>query len=336
MDGVYQSVNKRTFAVEGRVNIDDLMSNRPGGVVRMDAPGMAGALMAGGGLDPGAWQMLEWGSQWREQRTGFTRFSQGMSADSLNNTATGVSLATEKADQRTELIASVFAIAVRDIFRKMLKCMGQYQQIADVLELMGQWVSIAPREWAHGFSIELDIGLGTGSKDRKAQALTAVYGMQQAQVPLGMPQAALAHTGRKFAEATGLGEPELFFPEAPPPPPQQPPPQVQIEQMKLQADAQKFQATQLADQQKFQAEAQLTQQAKSAELEVQRQNDERDAARQSMQAQLDAEIARQRMAFDAEQKQRDREHDEQMAILKAQLAANQAAAVNYRPDGFNS
>jgi hypothetical protein len=55
-----------------------------------------------------------------------------------------------------------------------------------------------------------------------------------------------------------------------------------------------------------------------------------------MQAQLDAEIARQRMAFDAEQKQRDREHEEQMAILKAQLAANQAAAVNYQPDGFNS
>lgn len=242
MDNVYLSVNQRMQVLDGQVNLDDLTNSRPGGLVRVREMGAVQPLVQPG-LDQGAWQMVEWGEQWRERRTGFTRYSQGMSPDALNPTATGVNIITEKADQRTELIARVAAESVRTMFGKMLKCMGQYQDVSDVVELMGQWVSVDPREWADGYRIEVNVGLGTGSKDKRAAALREVYGMQQPLAASGaLPPQALIATARGFAEAVGLGDPEQYFPDAQPPKPPVPPPQVQVEQMKLQADAQKYQA----------------------------------------------------------------------------------------------
>jgi hypothetical protein len=41
-----------------------------------------------------AFPMIEYMDSVKENRTGFTRYSQGLDADSLNKTATGVSLIT--------------------------------------------------------------------------------------------------------------------------------------------------------------------------------------------------------------------------------------------------
>jgi hypothetical protein len=281
MDNVYLSVNQRTQVVEGRVNLDDLTNNRPGGVVRVkDLTSMAPIQQAG--LDQGAWQMVEWGEQWRERRTGHTRYSQGMSPDALNPTATGVNIITEKADQRVELIARVAAVSVERMFRKMLKCMGRYQTAPELVELMGKWVHVDPREWAEGYEVELDVGLGTGSKDKKAIALQTILGMQQPLAQGGvLPSKAVIETGRRFAEAVGLGDPELYFPDPQPQQPPQPPPQIQAKKMELDADAQKFQAQNGIDAQKAQAAA--------AEAEKQRQHD-RLMAQDAQRAQLQREL----------------------------------------------
>jgi len=318
-DNVYLTVHQQYAVVSGKVNLDDLTSRRPGGVVRMTEQGAVQPLSQSG-LDPAAWQMIEWGEQWRERRTGFTRYSQGMSPDALNPTATGVNLITEKADQRTELIASVAAISIEQIFRKMLKCMSQYQSIPEQMEISGQWVPIDPREWADGYDIEINVGLGTGSKDKKAQTLQAIFGMQQPMLQGGAipPQAVIA-TARAFVDATGAGVPEELFPDPQPPAPGAPPPQVQIEQMKLQADAQKFQAQSQMDAARMQMEAQLQQQNKQAELEVQRMNDERDAQREQVRIQMEAEAKAQEAAIRAELDRARLELDRYKADLDAQV-----------------
>ena len=242
MDNVYLSVNQRMQVVDGQVNLDDLTNNRPGGLVRVKTMGAVAPLQQPG-LDQGAWQMVEWGEQWRERRTGFTRYSQGMSADALNPTATGVSLTTEKADQRVELIARVAAESVRQMFMKLMSCMGKYQQQAELVDLFGEFVKVDPREWADGFAIQVDVGLGTGSRDKKAQALDKVYQMQQPLAQAGAiePQAVI-ETGRAFAEAVGLGEPEKYFPTPKPKPPAPPPLPLLVEQEKAKDAVLRYQA----------------------------------------------------------------------------------------------
>lgn len=311
LDNVYLSVNQRVTVLDGAVQMSDLMNSRPGGVIRIREQGAVQPLVQGG-LDPSAWQMVEWADQWRERRTGYTRNTQGLSADSQNPTATGISLVTEKADQRMELIARVAGESVRKIFVKMLKCMGQYQKVQDLVEIAGQWVSVDPREWAEGYRIKVNVGLGTGNKDRKAQAIMQVHAMQQPLAQAGaLPPQAVIQACRDFAEAAGLAGPEKYFPDIPEPTgePPPPPPEVQIEQMKLQADAQKFQAQIQADGQRMQAEAQadaqrvqseaaLKLQEVRASLELQQANDQRDAEREQLKAQYQMQLDQQRLELD--------------------------------------
>lgn len=271
MDSVYLSVNTRNQVLDGKVNLDDMMSGRPGGFVRVREMGAVQPLQQPE-VSQGAWQMVEWTEQWRERRTGYTRFSQGLSGDALNPTATGASLAVEKGDQRIELMARVAAEALTKLFSKIVACAGKYQKQADLVPLFGQFVFVDPREWCDGFAISIDVGLGTGGKDRKALALDKVHQMQAPLVQAGMlpPQAAVA-SGRAFVDAVGLADPASFFPDPPPPQPPQTPLPLQIEQAKLQADAQRFQAESQRDAQEAAAkrahELQLAQLKHGADLQ---------------------------------------------------------------------
>lgn len=304
LDNVYLSVNKRMGVVEGQVNLDDLVNNRPGGIVRMKS--RDGLLpIEQGGLDDSAWKLIDWAESWREQRTGYTRYSQGLSPDALNPTATGVSIITEKADQRTELIARVAAeTAVRVLFEKMLKCVCRYQQKADQVELMGQWLMIDPREWVDAFQIHINVGLGTGSKDRQAQVMQQVFQMQAPLVQGGAiaPQAAIL-AARKFAENAGVPSPEQYFPDQQPKPPQPGP--MEIEQMKAQAKVQ-------ADMQAKQADIQLERERMQmqAEVDTNRQRVEAEQQQAKMQMQMELERAKAEMQMQLEREK---------ALMQAQL-----------------
>lgn len=315
LDNVYLSVNKRMGFVEGQVNLDDLLNNRPGGLVRLKAKD-ALVPIEQGGLDSSAWQLIDWAEQWREQRTGHTRYSQGLSPEALNPTATGVSIITEKADQRTGLIARVAAeTAVRVMFEKMLKCMCRYQQKADQVELLGQWINIDPREWVDAFHIHINVGLGTGSKDKQTAVLAQVYQMQAPLVQGGAipPQAAIL-AARAFAESAGITSPEQYFPDQQQKP-QQPGP-MEIEQMKAQMKAQ-------TDMQAKQAEMQLERERMQMQAQVDTNRQQVEAQQQAARAELEMQLER----FKAEQHmQLEREKASMQAQLQIQLEQIRAQA----------
>lgn len=317
LDNVYLSVNQRTAVVEGQVNLDDLLLSRPGGIVRTK---MQGAMtpVPQNGLDPSAWQMVEWAEQWRETRTGYTRYSQGLSPDALNPTATGVSLIAEKADQRTELIARVAAESVRVLFTKMLACMCRYQEVADVVDLMGQWIPIDPREWDEGYQITVNAGLGTGSKDKKAQVLQMVMQMQAPLAQAGViPPQAVITAARKFVDAAGLMGAEELFPDAQPPQQPQQDPKIAQAQMQMQHDAAKAQAQMQADMQAKQADLQLERERMQMQAQVDSHRQQVEAEQKSIEQQQQLQLEQYKADRQAEVESLKLEHDR----WKAQLAA---------------
>jgi hypothetical protein len=286
LDNVYLSVNKRMGVIEGQVNLDDLLNSRPMGIVRMKS---RDALMPleQNGLDPSAWAMVDWAEQWREQRTGFTRYSQGLSPDSLNPTATGVDIITEKADQRMELIARHAGHSVEQLYMKMLKCVCRYSNKADEVELMGQWIAIDPREWVDGYHIHVNVGLGTGNRQKEAQVMQAALQIQAPMVGAGIvPHQAAILAARKFLESAGISSPEQYFPDAPPPAPPQPDPKIQAEQAKQQAQFQ-------LEQQRMQMQAQVD--TNRQQVEAQQQQ-----AKMQQQMQLEREKAALQMQLERE------------------------------------
>ena len=257
-DNVYLTVNGRTGVVGGDpITMDDMLDSRPGGLVRLrTAQDLVPIVQPD--LSAAAWQAVQWGEQWSEQRTGFSRLSKGLSSEAINDTATGVMEITERADMRTELIARHIAAAMGKLLSKLLHQMSSHQDVSQMVKVAGRWEEIDPRDWANHYEVRVEVGLGTGNKDRQAAQLGELQQTQQGMAAAGMvpPQAAIA-LARKRAAAMGFDNPEEFFPDPPPPaPPQppQPPLPVMLEQIKGQQAMQELQAKQQAEFAKLQAE----------------------------------------------------------------------------------
>ena len=294
-------------------NIDDLLDSRPGGIIRvrqLDAvteqitPFVAGATMP----------LLEYIQTMRENRTGVSRTSQGLNPDSLNNTATGRQIDQSSAMQRIELIARIVGeILVKPIFQGILKLLTDGGMDKLAFRLRDEFVELDPNEWRDAYDMTINVGLGTGDKAMQAGALTNIYQLQIAGMPMGLADPTkLYHTATKIIENAGYKDVQNFLIDpknAPPKGEQQPPIELQVAQMKIQADAQKFQAEAQSDIQKFQAETQMTREieqikadAKLREiqgnLELQAANDARDAQREQNKAMMDAQLEAQKMEFE--------------------------------------
>lgn len=293
-------------------NIDDLLDSRPGGVIRQRDPN---AVMEQVTPFAAAASMpiLEYIQSMRENRTGVSRTSQGMNPDSLNNTATGRAQDMSAAMQRTEMVVRIIAeTLVKPIFLGILKTLtdGGMEKLA--FRLRDKFVEYDPNEWRDQYSMTVNVGLGTGDKEKQAAQLTTIYQMQQAGMGMGLATPKhLYHTQSKLIENAGFKDVQNFVqdPTTLPPQPQQPPLPLQIEQMKLQAEAQKFQAEQQAEGQRFQAEtaqamemeklkAQAKLQEVQANLELQASNDQRDSEREQFKANMSLMMEQQRLEFE--------------------------------------
>jgi hypothetical protein len=317
LNNLYLTNNPRTKVLTDsnwnpHVNIDDLLDSRAGGIIRMrqaDAiseqviPFSAGASMP----------MLEYVQGMRENRTGVSRQSQGLNPDSLNNTATGRQIDMSASLQRIELIARIIAeTLVKPIFQGILKVLtdGDMEKLA--FRLRDEFVEYDPNEWRDQYDMTINVGLGTGDTQQKAQQLMAIMQLQQQGMAVGLVTPKhLYHSASKIIENAGFKDVQNFVQDpsnAPPQPPQKPV-EIQVEEVKLQGDMQKHQATLQAEIQKFQAEAQMTREteqikadAKMREiqgnLELQAANDQRDSEREMQKAQMDAQLEQQRLEFE--------------------------------------
>lgn len=329
LNNLYLTNNPRTKVLTDSnwsplANIDDLLDSRPGGIIRARDPNAIQSdvipFAAGASLP-----MLEYVQGMRENRTGVSRTSMGLNPDSLNNTATGRQIDQSAAQQRIELIARIFAeILVKPIFQGILKTLtdGGIEKLA--FRLRDEFVEYDPQEWRDQYDMTIHVGLGTGDKMAQAAALMQIMQLQEKGMALGMVQPKhLYHSFSKLIENAGFKDVQSFAvdPSTLPPQPPQTPLPIQIEQMKLQADQQKFQAQMQADIQKTQAQLQAKLEETRANLELQAANDQRDAEREAAKAQYDAQLEQQRIEFERWKAELQAQTQIYLEQLKQQAAA---------------
>jgi len=147
-----------------------------------------------------------------------------MDSDSLNKTATGVSIITQKADMRMELMARMFAVGMKGLFSKMLKLAVQFQDKAEMMQVNGSWVAVNPSEWKDQFNTTIKVGLGTGSKEQLAARVMGLMQVQMQAAQFGViTPAQIAETVKLYVQAAEFKEPERFVspePSGMPPNPQ--------------------------------------------------------------------------------------------------------------------
>lgn len=279
LDGLYLANNPRTEVVDGQVNLDDLLTSRPGGLVRVKAPGMMREIS---NAWPGqqAFPMLSYIDQVRQERSGASAQGMGPDSNALQNvSATAFNGQLDMAKQRVELIARIFAeTGYKRLFRLILRFITKYQDKERIVRLRNEWVPIDPRGWNSEMDVSVNVGLGTGNKDAMLGHLALIAAKQEQIIMQGGPNNPICglpeyhNTLKQMVTNAGLGDPEQFFKdpaqaEMNPQPPKPDPKMVEVQQ-KGQLEAAKMQMDADIGMQKIQSEMQLKREQMNAEMQL--------------------------------------------------------------------
>lgn len=160
LNNLYLVNRPQRTVLDGKVNIDDLLNPAINGIVRVKEMGAVQPLTTPF-VAAETFGMIEYLDGQREARTGVTRYNQGMDANSLNKTATGMNIISNNSQQRQELLARHFGEFLKDIFGKMLGLVRQHATPEDVAKLTGGFVP-----WPTDYDATVSVGLGTNNKDQ--------------------------------------------------------------------------------------------------------------------------------------------------------------------------
>lgn len=227
LDGMFLALNGRN-AITDKVNLDDFLVSRPGGVVRVNGiPAENIMPLITPDVSGLAYPMMEYLDSVKENRTGVTKYNQGLDANSLNKTASGISQIMGASQKRTELIARIFAEGgVKELFMLVHRLMRMHSQRELVLRLRNKWVAVDPRQWKTRTDLSVSVGLGTGNKDQMLGHLMTILQAQKEGIEIGLATPKNIYNAlAKLTQNAGFKNPEEFWtdPEGQEQKPQEPP-----------------------------------------------------------------------------------------------------------------
>jgi hypothetical protein len=289
-----------------KANIDDVLNRRPGGVLREHVQGAIRPYVERWqGIE--AMPMLEAMDRAKQSRTGFIPTIEGLDADALSKTATQVSKESNRSQKRLKLMARIMAeCLVAPTMRGIFKTLTDYCMEPLSFKLNGTFVAYDPQEWRDQYNMTVNVGIGTGDQMQQGAMLMQMGAAQMALMPTPHGYLVTAENifnlHARMAENAGFKNPGEFIsdPKTVQRPQPIPDPKMQLEQMKLQADAQKFQAQTQMDAQRFQAEAQMNMQVESAKQEMQARQRQLELEQQAQVKALEAQYAERALAAQLE------------------------------------
>ena len=182
----------------------------------------------------GALTALEHLAGVRENRTGVTRYNQGLDAESLNKTLGGLDRIMSASQQRQDLIARVFAeTAIKRLYRLVYRAIRR-AATGPLRYWPGGGSAFAdcdPSQWPEDMDVSVDV-VGIGNREQTLGHLAMIGSLQEKLVALQggrtdgpfVTAANIASGAQKLAETLGYRTPGLFFQTAeriaatPPPP----------------------------------------------------------------------------------------------------------------------
>ena len=327
LDNLYLTNNARVVAVEGQVNLDDLLTSTAGGVIRAKSQGAVQQLTVQN-VAQASFPMLQYLDTVQSKRTGVSDASQGLDPSILQNvTAAAIASMSQAGSGKIELMARIFAeTGVKSLFKGILHLLCKYQDKPRLVRMRGEFVEFDPRTWANQNDVALNVGLGAGNRQEQMAMLQMIVAKQEQLIgqygPANPDVSPAQYRGTlgRMVEAAGFKDSAEFYkaitPEqdqqlSNPPPPQQPPmpPEVQALMQKTQAEIQ-------ANQQKAQADMQLQQQQQQIDMQMAQQKAglEMQLMREKEAAKLQLEREKQQAYF--AMKQQEFEIEAQLKAMK--------------------
>jgi hypothetical protein len=248
LDSLARTIHPDTYAVEGQVNMNDLLNTENGRVVRMNAPGMV-QVIGHEFVGAQAMPVIEMMKGEADRRVGVHNMA--LEADALQSTTkAAVNAQVDAARQQLKLIARIYAeCGMKRFYQLLLRLMVSHPDKGRVVRLRGQWVQTDPSVWNANMDVVVNVGLGQGMAEDRIMALEKVAAFQMQILSTMGPHNPLVTLGQiattiaKMIELAGWKDTSQFVNPLPPnfsPPP--PPPQPTPEQILADVEIKKAQA----------------------------------------------------------------------------------------------
>ena len=277
LDNLYLINNQRTYVnVNAGVNFADLLTNRPGGIVRGETTMMeAIAPIQTMPLPMQSFEMLGYLDREREERSGVGAESMGQNHDIANDTAHGIERVMSAKEKLVGLIIRTIAeTGVKSMFLQVRELLMKHQDKEKVVQLRGKWVQVNPCEWKKRYNTTVKVGLGTGDQLKKQSGMQMVMMLQEKLLAGGkanMVSDANLYKALDDAARYSDLQAEAYFTDPSSPEAQQaaqamaqqpPPPDPQMEAVKAQVEIDRMKTQQAAE------KAAMDAQLKSRELDI--------------------------------------------------------------------
>ena len=278
LDSLAMSIHPRVAIVEGMVNIEDVMNNEVGAIIRQRAAGQVQP-MSMPFVGQQAFPVLQYMDEIKEARTGISKASAGLDAGALqSSTASAVQATVSAAQQHIELIARIFAeTGMKQLYKIVLHLITTHQDRPRMVRLSNEFVPIDPRVWNADMDVSINVALGRGTDTERMMMLRQIAEMQKEAMSTMGPvnpltdMAKLSNTLKAMTELAGFKDASQFWSD---PAQFQPPQQEEKPDINEQLIAVQIQQIQ-ADIQKKAAELQL--EREKMIMEDDRKRDELDA-----------------------------------------------------------
>lgn len=209
MQNVALTNDPKMLLDETAINIDDFVQGRK--VIRMKAGHSLHEVampMNISPLSPQTFTFLEWIEGQKENRTGITRYNQGLDANSLNKTATGISAILGQSSQRLELVARMFAeTGLYELFRFMVSLNQKFIDQQTVIRLTNKEMKITPEDLDGSFDLIVNAGISISTKESTIMAtqtlLTAIMQANAAGYMISTPEN-IYNLFKKWIESIGF------------------------------------------------------------------------------------------------------------------------------------
>lgn len=207
-DNIY-ATNNQQFAVNERVNLEDMQISLPSGIKRVEGvEPVAGSIMPIvtapilGQIMPA----IQYVDEIRDGRTGLNKLNTQVDPDVLKETTDAqLSAARDSASAKVENYIRMWGeTCVKEMGLQVHRILRQHQDIPRTVKLHGEYVDVNPQEWRERTDLTIRVGLGTGTEDEKRANKMFLVGLQEKAKDFGLINA--NHVFNMFvdlAETTG-------------------------------------------------------------------------------------------------------------------------------------
>jgi len=191
MMNTYQ-VGAARMAANENVNMDDLLTQRLGGIVRVkggDHPANSVTPLPTPFIGDKLLMVLQYADSARAQRTGSLLANQALDADKLGQeTATRFDGIADAANSKIELVARGHGeTGMKELYMGMLWTVSHFQKSSTEIMVLGKPLTVDPRRWLSDQPIICNVGLGAGDNETILQNMGSLLTVSQQLAATGSP-----------------------------------------------------------------------------------------------------------------------------------------------------